>query len=75
MERHESPGVGQEIMVVQPNRHHDHDIRDEIHALEDERRALQLERRHDLVVDDENRDEVVEVRKDRKGRMSLVVPR
>lgn len=58
---------------MQPHRHRDHDIRDEIRALEDERMALQMERQHvDLVLDDTERDEVVEVRKDRKGRMSLV---
>lgn len=62
-------------MLVEPNRYHDHDIRDEIHALEDERRALQLERYRADYVDDEDRDGYVEVRKDRKGRMSLVVPK
>lgn len=73
--REPSPEVGQEIMLVRPNRYRDQDIRDEIYALEDERRALQVERHHGLVIEDEVRDEVVEVKKDRKGRMSLVVPK
>ncbi|KAK2759527.1 hypothetical protein FQN54_003006 [Arachnomyces sp. PD_36] len=74
VERREmSPGVGQEIMIVQPDRYRDQDIRDEIRALEEERRALRMERGHaDLVIEDTERDEVVEVKKDRKGRMSLV---
>jgi hypothetical protein len=71
--REPSPGFGQEVVLVQPNRYRDRDIQDEIRALENEKRALQLERREvDLVVDDHERDEVVEVKKDRKGRMSLV---
>ena len=64
------------------DRRSERDIKAEIRALEQERRALRVERESDryrtedrereLIVVKERDDEVVEVRKDRKGRLALV---
>lgn len=67
------------LQVIVPERHRrsDRDIRAEIEALEAEQKALQLERRTRdvaLIRDTEisDREEVLEVKRDRRGRMSLV---
>lgn len=58
------------------DRRSDRSIRDEIRALEQEREALRLERRADrrLIESDrrDDREEVVFVEKDRRGKMALV---
>ena len=72
-------GVGA-LIVPSRDRRTDRDIKAEIRALEAERRVLRLEREGDrdrerdreLLIVKERDDEVVEVRKDRKGRLALV---
>lgn len=77
-------GVGA-LIVPGRERRTERDIKAEIRELERERKALKLEREVDrlrvddrdsrdreLIVVKERDDEVVEVRKDRKGRLSLV---
>ena len=70
------------LIVPSRDRRSERDIKAEIRALEQERKALKLEREADRVRGDEREreliivkerdDEVVEVRKDRKGRLALV---
>ncbi|CRG86863.1 Protein GVP36 [Talaromyces islandicus] len=69
---------GQVVLVDRP-RHSEHDIREEIRALEEEKRILQIERRpehvgsvdiiNDKIVHRSNgeTDETIEIKKDRKG--------
>jgi hypothetical protein len=69
---------GQVVLVERP-RHSEHDVHDEIRALEEERRILQIERRPehvgsvDIITDNivhrsnGETDETVEIKKDRKG--------
>lgn len=71
--------AGPLALVLPDRRKNEHDIQAEIRALEAERKALKLERqleRHRrvdrAVIIEKERPEVVEVRKDRKGKMSLV---
>jgi hypothetical protein len=71
------------LQVIVPERHRrsDRDIRAEIEALEAEQKALQLERRNrdvalirdtEIIERDREDEEVLEVKRDRRGRMSLV---
>jgi hypothetical protein len=67
-----------QVVLVEP-RHSEHDVREEIRALEEERRILQIERRpehvgsvdiiNDKIVHRSNgeTDETVEIKRDRKG--------
>lgn len=71
------------LVLAERPRRTEREIQEEIRALEEEKRMLQLERRgehnvgsvdviRDKVIDRGNeREEIIEVRKDRKGRMSL----
>lgn len=71
------------LALVVPERRHktDSQIKEEIRALERERRMLRTERvervrpvEREVIIERES-PEVIEVKKDRKGRMSLVVPK
>lgn len=80
-ERDESNSLhGGPLALVLPDRRRksDREIKEQIRELEEERRVLRLERgsrEKEIIIERERPEEVVEVRKDRKGRMSLVVPR
>ena len=68
------------LVVPERRRKTDREIKEQIRALEEERRVLRVERgsreSRELIIErDRPVEEVVEVRKDRKGRMSLVVPK
>ena len=73
-------GVGALVVARPPSTHRgrgrDDRIRDEIKQLEKERRRLREERdvREEVVLERRGPAETVEVRKDRKGKMSLVYP-
>ncbi|KAL2000580.1 hypothetical protein VTN02DRAFT_2887 [Thermoascus thermophilus] len=66
-------------LVVQDRpRRSDREIRAEIQALEDERRMLQLERRDEIIrdtefIDHRDREEIIEVRRDRKAPGSRLI--
>ena len=66
-------GIGA-LIVPNRERRTERNIKAEIRALEAERRLLRSEREsgHEMIVVKERGDEVVEVRKDKKGRLSLV---
>ena len=67
------------LTLVTPRRKTDRELREEIRELEDERRHLRHERgvrEREVIIERERPvQEIVEVRKDKKGRMSLVVPK
>lgn len=79
--------AGPLALVVDRHPKSDRDIKEEIRALEAERRALRNERveirrparyreeDREIVVARPAEEEVIEVKKDKKGRMSLVVPK
>ena len=80
-DREESATVhGGPLALVVPERRHksEREIKEEIRELEAERRLIKHEREgrqrgeREIIITDERPREVVEVRKDRKGRMSLV---
>jgi hypothetical protein len=79
--------AGPLALVVDRHPKSDRDIKEEIRALEAERRALRNERveirrpsryreeDREIIITRPAEEEVIEVRKDKKGRMSLVVPK
>ena len=79
--------AGPLALVVDRHPKTDRDIKEEIRALESERKALRHERveirkpsryreeDREIIVARPAAEEVIEVRKDKKGRMSLVVPK
>lgn len=79
--------AGPLALVVDRHPKSDRDIKDEIRALEAERRALRHERveirrpsrykeeDREIIIARPVQEEVIEVRKDKKGRMSLAVPK
>ena len=79
--------AGPLALVVDRHPKSDRDIKEEIRALEAERKALRNERveirrpsryreeDREIIIARPAQEEVVEVRKDKKGRMSLVVPK
>jgi hypothetical protein len=79
--------AGPLALVVDRHPKSDRDIKDEIRALEAERRALRNERveirrpsryreeDREIIIARPVQEEVIEIRKDKKGRMSLAVPK
>ncbi len=79
--------AGPLALVVDRHPKTDRDIKEEIRALEAERRALRHERveirrptryveeDREIIIARPAQEEVIEVRKDKKGRMSLVIPK
>lgn len=77
------------LALVLDRHHHksERDIKEEIHALEVERKALRNERveirrpsryrdeEREIIIAEPAKEEVIEIRKDKKGRMSLAIPK